>query len=120
MSASEWIGAAIIVGGLAMTNPTVEDTESEVRQLILAEIANTGITQDADAGTNIVTGLCKLAIEDCYNLIRATLTIETRSFFVAKDITIHGAGGINLRCIGAIKHLWCPKLLNDSPAPKQT
>lgn len=112
MSASGWVGFALITGGLAMTSPTIEEVESDLRQKILTSINSTPVGQEAGFGEVLLTGMCKFSPEECYGILRSTMSIHTQDYFVGKAIVVRGADGSLTNCIGIVKRLWCPKFLN--------
>lgn len=113
MSVSGWVGIAVVAGGLAATNPTVEEVEMDLRQKIIMSIGSTQLSQNAGLGEAVVTGMCKLSLEECYKLLRATMNLQMHDYFVAKAVVVRAIDGTPTNCIGAVKRLWCPKFLNS-------
>lgn len=113
MSVSRWVGLALVAGGLAMTNPTVEEVETDLRQQIMMAINATNLSQDAGFGEVVLTGMCKLSPEECYQILRSTMNLQMHDYFVGKAIVVRAVDGSPTNCIGAVKRLWCPKFLNS-------
>ncbi|MBI1620347.1 hypothetical protein [Aquamicrobium zhengzhouense] len=114
MSASGWLGFAVIAGGLAVTNPTVEEIELELRQQVIMAITSSSISANDDAATTILMGMCKFSAEECYNVLRMTMRLQMNDYLIGKAVVIHAADGSPTNCVGAVKRLWCPKFLNST------
>jgi|GEM_PF-6962933 len=111
MSSGEWIGLAVIVGGLAFTNPTVEHIEANLREKILIDIQNTQLNPNADFAQNFLTGVCKFSVEECYKVVRATISVKTDDYFVGKVVNLTQGGSQLGRCLGVVQRLWCPAFI---------
>lgn len=72
----------------------------------------TTLSQDAGFGEAILTGMCKLSSEECYNILRSTLSLHTRDYFIGKAVVIRNIDGVLTNCLGVAQSLWCPKFLN--------
>lgn len=111
MSSGEWIGLAVVVGGLAVTNPSVEHIEAELRQKILVDIQNTQLNPNADFAQNFLTGVCKFSTEECYRIVRATISIKSDDYFIGKVVNLSQGNRRLARCLGVVQRLWCPGFL---------
>lgn len=113
MSSGGWIAAVVVVGGLAIMNPTVEQIESELRQKILIDIQHAQLNPNEGFAQNFLTGVCKVSMEECYRAVRATISLNTQDYFLLKVIHLSQMNQKRARCLGVVQRLWCPGFMNQ-------
>ncbi len=106
-----FLGAVGLAVAAFATKPSKGDIEDKVKDLVVAQIQDkTPVGSDNLVGDLALLG-CKLDVDQCYDLVRQTMSIKYTDDILYADVKIT-APGSKLNCIGVFAQMYCPGFMN--------
>ncbi len=97
--------AAVGAGALFATKPGPAEIEAKIADRIIGDIQNTG---SSDLAGDILLLTCKANLNDCVQLIRATMDVRTEDKILWQKVTI-AQGNRTVSCLGVLNQLHCSR-----------
>ena len=97
------VAAVAGAGALFATKPGATEIERKIADMIVGEVQATG---SSDLASGILLMTCKANINECTQLIRTTMDVQSEDRIFWQSVTIT-QGDRTLSCLGILNQLRC-------------
>ncbi|MBU2981596.1 hypothetical protein KO498_07180 [Lentibacter algarum] len=103
----------LALGAIAafFTNPSEENAEAALGQMVVSGINSQDISVDKSAAGNALLIACKLRPKDCQKVLETQLSSQYNDYTLFSTFSAEGLG-MKTWCIGAFTKLTCPGGIN--------
>ncbi len=107
-----FLGVVGIAIAAFATKPSPGDIEDKVKDFVVSELQEKSVGGSDNLFGDLALIGCKLDVNQCYDLIRQTISIKYQDNIVYADVTI-STPAAKLNCVGVFNQMYCPGFLNE-------